>query len=170
MTEVRDALRDRVRAQPGVHFNQLCRELGIATGQAQYHLRRLHDGGEVVTERLRDRTHYYPRGYDPWDRRTLALLRRETAREIIVTVLERDEPPAAELADDLGVARSTVAWHVSTLEEAGIVEKTYGDRGQVHLDLTRPEAVRRLLGEIRPSLPDRLVDRFTRLVDASFYD
>ena len=170
MSDVRGALREHVRAHPGVHFNELRRELDIATGQAQYHLRHLHDGGEVITERLRDRTHYYPRGYDGWERRALALLRRETAREIIVAALEREDPAASELAEDLGVARSTVAWHVSTLEEAGVVEKRYGDRGQVHVRLTRPEEVRRLLGEIQPSLPDRLVDRFTRLVDASFYD
>jgi hypothetical protein len=30
----------------------------------------------------------------------------------------------------------------------------------------RPEATRQLLAEASPSLPDRLVDRFERLVDA----
>jgi predicted transcriptional regulator len=163
MSDVREAVRRHVQSHPGVHFNQLARELDIATGQAQYHLRRL--GDDVVTETLRGRTHYFPTEYDAWQRRALALLRRETARAIIAHALETDEPAAADLAADLDVARSTVSWHVSTLVETGVAEKCYDSQGRVHVRLTRPEETRRLLGEVSPSLPDRLVDRFTRLVD-----
>jgi predicted transcriptional regulator len=166
MNDVREAVRRHVQSHPGVHFNQLTRDLDIATGQAQYHLRRL--GDEIVTETVRGRTHYYPDGYDAWQRRALAVLRRETARALVAHALETGEPAATDLADDLGVARSTVCWHVSTLVETGLAEKRYDSRGRVHVRLTRPEETRRLLGEVEPSLPDRLVDRFTRLVDEGF--
>lgn len=170
MSEVRRAVRQHVESRPGVHFNQLARNLDIATGQAQYHLDRLLDAGAVQSERLRGRTHYFPEGYDAWERRTVALLRRETAREIIAAALDGDDPAAGELADRLDVARSTVSWHVSALVEAGVAEKVYDQRGRTHVRLTRPEETRRLLDAVSPSLPDRLVDRFTRLVDASFYE
>jgi predicted transcriptional regulator len=169
MTDVRREIRQHVLAHPGVHFNELTRQLDIATGQAQYHLRRLRDGGDVETEPLRGRTHYFPEGYDAWERRALALLRRETAREIIVFALEAGEPREARIAEELDVARSTVAWHVSALVEADVAEKCYDERGRVRVCLQRREEVYDLLDEISPSLPDRLVDRFTRLVDAGFY-
>jgi DNA-binding MarR family transcriptional regulator len=96
-------------------------------------------------------------------------LRRETAREIIVFALEAGEPREARIAEELDVARSTVAWHVSALVEADLAEKCYDERGRVRVCLQRREALYDLLDEISPSLPDRLVDRFTRLVDAGFY-
>jgi len=170
MSELREAIAEHVRSHPGVHFNELVRDLDIATGQAQHHLRRLCKRDELVTEKLRGRTHYFPDGYDPWDRRAVALLGRETTREIIAHALGSGTPAAAaELASDLDIARSTVSWHVSTLVEAGLAEKTYDGQGRVHVRLTRPEETRRLLEQVSPTLPDRLVDRFTRLVDEGLH-
>jgi predicted transcriptional regulator len=170
MSDVRRMVKRHIESHPGVYFNQLTRDLDIATGQAQYHVRRLCRAGTVDSEDVRGQTHYFPAGYDPWERRTVALLRRETARSIIVTALEEEEPSAVELTEELDVARSTVSWHVSTLVDADVVEKVYDQQGRSHVRLTRPEETRRLLDEVRPSLPDKLVDRFTRLVDASFSD
>jgi predicted transcriptional regulator len=168
MSDVQPAVRQHVESHPGVHFNELARELDIATGQAQYHLRRLREAGALSTEEIRGRTHYFADEFDPWERRTISLLRRETVRSIIVYALEEGEPSAGELVDELDVARSTISWHVSTLVDAGVAEKCYDSRGRSHVRLTRPEETARLLDEVTPSLPDRLVDRFTRLVDASF--
>lgn len=165
MSDVRRELYRHVKAHPGVHFNALSRDLDIATGQAQYHVDRLLDAGELVSEQLRGRTHYFPSGFDPWERRTVAVLRRETVRSIVVHALDRGEVSAGELAEELDVARSTIAWHVSTLVDADIAEKCYDAQGRTHVRLTRPERTRELLDEVSPSLPDKLVDRFTRMVD-----
>jgi predicted transcriptional regulator len=169
MTTVRREVRRHIQSNPGVHFNELARNLDIATGQAQYHVRRLLDDGSVDSEELRGQTHYFPDGYDQFERRTLALLRRETVRALIVHALDAGEPSAADLAEDLDVARSTVSWHISTLVEAGVAEKTYDAQGRTHIRLTDPEATQTLLQEVKPSLPDKLVDRFTRLIDSSIY-
>jgi predicted transcriptional regulator len=170
MSEVRRQIRDHVRTNPGVHFNELVRNLDIATGQAQYHLHRLARRDEVVAERIRGRTHYFDTEYDAWERRVVSLYRRETARELVTELLENGELSASTLADRLDVARSTVSWHVDTLEDAGIVARSYGDRGQVEVGLTRPEETLELLRTVTPSLADRLVDRFMRLVDAGLHD
>ncbi|WP_251343460.1 winged helix-turn-helix transcriptional regulator [Haloplanus halophilus] len=169
MTDVRRRVRDHVRRNPGVHFNQLVRNLDIATGQAQYHLRRLGRSGDVVAERIRGRTHYFDTEYDAWERRVLSLYRRETARELITHLVEDGRLPASTLADRLDLARSTVSWHVDTLEDAGVVERSYGDRGRVEVSLTRPSETVALLQAVTPSLSDRLVDRFMRLVDAGLH-
>jgi predicted transcriptional regulator len=170
MGNVRRSVHRHIEANPGVHFNELVRSLDIATGQAQYHLRDLVDDGRLDVAEVRGQTHYFPPEYDPWEQRTLALLRRETVRSIILTALEAPEPSAADLAEELDVARSTVSWHISTLVEAGVAEKTYDQKGRTHLALTRPERTRQLLEAVTPSLPDRLVDRFTRLVDDTLVD
>ncbi|WP_336338408.1 winged helix-turn-helix transcriptional regulator [Haloarcula brevis] len=165
MSTVTEQVRAHVEAKPGVHFNALASDLDIATGQAQYHLRKLRRAGDIVAEEIQGKTHYYSREYGPWERRVLAFARRETARTLLFHLLEAESLSADDLADRLEVARSTVAWHVSALAEAGILEKSYGERGRVVVTLTDPDATQRLLAAVRPSLTDRLVDRFTRLVD-----
>jgi len=156
----RDLIADHVRAEPGVHFNELVRELDLAPGQTQYHLRRLN----VTSEERFGRTHYFPPGYDEWERGALALLRRETAADVVAVLLADGPLSAGETADSVGIARSTLSWHRDRLEAAGLVE-TWPDRGRTLLAVEQPERTARLLDRADPSLPDRLVDRFTRLVD-----
>jgi len=169
MTDVRRRVHEHVRSNPGVHFNALARNLDIATGQAQYHLHRLGRNDEVVAERIRGRTHYFTPEYDPWERRVLALYRRETTRDILVLLLEAGVLPAAELAERLDLARSTVSWQLDSLSDAGVVETSRGTGGRVEVTLARPEETERFLREISPSIADRLVDRFVRLADDGLY-
>jgi predicted transcriptional regulator len=161
----RRRIAERVRADPGVHFNALVRGLDMAPGQVQYHLKRLL-GDRVVAEDCYGRTHYYPPSFDAWERRALALLRRETAADVVGVLLESGETPATEVADRIGIARSTLSWHTERLADAGLIERGHDSRGRIVLDLAHAERTARLLRRARPTLPGRLVDRFTRLVDS----
>ncbi|MFB6130215.1 MAG: winged helix-turn-helix transcriptional regulator [Salinigranum sp.] len=165
MTETRDRIAAYVRENPGVHFNDLVRDLDLAPGQVQYHLRRLRRGDDVDSEHLYGRTHYYPPAFDEWERRALALVRRETSRDVLGYLLERDEADPESVAEAVGIARSTLEWHLDHLVAESIVEKRYDERGRVTLTLARPEATARLLAAVSPSLPERFVDRFERLLD-----
>lgn len=169
MSETRARIHECVQHNPGVHFNDISRRLDIATGQTQYHLRKLRHDDRIEREEVCGRTHFFPPTYTAWERETIALLRRETAREIVVLLLNRDAARPDRIADRLDLARSTVEWHLSNLVEHGIASKrAVPDRDgteRVVVELTDPQHVYRLLREIEPRLTDRLVDRFTRLTD-----
>ncbi|PSP69367.1 ArsR family transcriptional regulator, partial [Halobacteriales archaeon QH_6_68_27] len=122
MSETRERIAARVEADPGVYFSELVRELNLAPGQVQYHLRRL--DGRVVAADLYGRTHYYPSTVDERDRRVLAALRRETARDALAVLLRRGPTPPAAVADELGVARSTLEWHLDRLVAEDLVRKS----------------------------------------------
>ena len=164
MTETRTTIAEAVRDRPGVHFNELVRSLDLAPGQVQYHVGRLREEGSVVVERLYGRTHYYPPEYDDWERRALALLRRETAGDVVAYLLANGPTDPGTVAEELGVARSTLEWHLERLAAHGLVEKRRTGR-RVTLAVDAPEETVRLLREADPTLRERLVDRFTRLVD-----
>jgi predicted transcriptional regulator len=164
MTDTRARIADCVRARPGVHFNDLVRRLDLAPGQVQHHLKRLLSDERLVADELYGRTHYYPPEFDPWERRVLALVRRETTRDVVACLLDGTTRPAA-VADAVGIARSTLEWHLDNLTESDVVTKSYDERGRVTLRLTRPRRTAELLASVSPSLPERFVDRFTRLVD-----
>jgi predicted transcriptional regulator len=157
----RERIAAHVAREPGVHFNELVRALDLAPGQTQYHLDRL----DLTADEWFGRTHYYPPGYNEWERAALALLRRETAADIVSVLLADGPLPAGELAARVGIARSTLSWHRERLERVGLV-KTRPDRGRTLLWVPEPERTARLVDRADPSLPERLVDRFTRLVDA----
>lgn len=164
MTDTRARIRRHVESNPGVHFNAIGRELDIATGQTQYHLRKLLREERLISEQVCGRTHYFTDEFSEAERAAIALLRRETTRDIVIELLRRDELPPDTLADRVGVARSTVEWHLSNLIDNGLAEKQYYGR-EVAVRLTDPDTVRQLLVEVDPTIADRLVDRFTRLVD-----
>jgi predicted transcriptional regulator len=165
MTDTKTRVRTHVESNPGVHFNDVRRELDIATGQTQYHLRRLLRQNSLQRLELGGRTHYFPLGYSEREQSAIALLRRETTRELVVILLDRGRVHPDDLAEEADIARSTVEWHLSALIEQELAAKEYEGR-RVSVTLTRPELLRELLVEIDPSLPDRLVDRFSRLVDS----
>ncbi|MCW8172210.1 winged helix-turn-helix transcriptional regulator [Natrialba swarupiae] len=165
MNETRRQIEAHVQENVGIHFNELVRESEFAPGQIQYHVRRLIKGDHLVRAEFYGRTHYYPPSYDEWERAALALFRRETTREIVVHLIEHEPADPDSVADALDIARSTLEYHLSRLVEHEIVEKRYDDRKRVTLRLANPDRTGRLLSVVEPTVPDRLVDRFTRLVD-----
>ena len=166
----RQRIETYVAEHPGAHFSELSRELDLATGQVQYHVRKLVRGDVLARKQLYGRTHFYPPEYDDWERSALALLRRETARDILFTLLEDGPAHPDTVADAVGVARATLEYHVDRLVEQDLIDKEYGDGNRVSLSVTDPEATAELLAAIEPSLPDRLIDRFVVLVDDLFSD
>ncbi|WP_419181164.1 hypothetical protein [Haloarcula halophila] len=52
----------------------------------------------MVAEEIRGQTHYFDRSYDPWERRVLPFVRRETARALLGHLLEDGPLGAAELS------------------------------------------------------------------------
>lgn len=166
--DTRSEIRSCIEARPGLHFNALVRTTAFAPGQLQYHLRVLHDVDAIVREEYYGQTHYYPPDLDAWERGVLALARRETARDIIFDLLEHGASRPNAVANRLGIARSTLEWHLDHLVEQGVVRKERGSNNRVTLVLEHPETTVELLNTIEPSLPERLVDRFERLLDQLF--
>jgi predicted transcriptional regulator len=165
MSDTRELIANHIRAYPGVHFNQMVRALDLAPGQIQHHLKTLLSQPSFVEEPLYGRTHYFPSDYDPWQRRTLALLRRETTRDIVGVLLTDGPASPGTVAEELDIARSTLEWHLDRLVEQQVVVKQRDQHNRVTLTLERPEALASLLRDADPTLLARMTDRFTRLVD-----
>ena len=165
MSRQRARIDEFVAANPGVHFNQIVRDLDLAPGQVQYHVRRLVGDRSVRREEFYGRTHYYPPTCDAWERGALSLARRETARDVLYYLLENGGAAPEAVASAIGVARSTLEWHVDHLVEQALVKKARDDQNRVTLVLLEPERTLEVLSTVEPSLPERLVDRFDRLLD-----
>lgn len=162
MTESR--IERHVTAYPGVHFNQVVRDLDVTPDKLHRLAGQLEQEGRILTRKLYGKTHFYPPEFDEWEQNVLALLHRETAREILLVLLEDGPADPETVASAVGIARSTLEWHVSRLVDASVVEKNRNGRS-VSLELVDADRLTLLLSESEPTLTDRWVDRTTRLFD-----
>lgn len=165
MSATRETIVAHVTKHPGVHFNGVVRDLDLAPGQVQYHVRRLRRDNALAAGDYYGRTHYFPPELGEWERGAFALAHRETARDVLYSLLDDGPSRPADVAQRVGVARSTLEHHLDHLVECGVVEKRRDSRNRVTLVLTRPDDTVCVLETIRPSAPERFVDRFERLVD-----
>jgi len=115
---------DYITSQPGVHLRQICRELGLAMGDVQYHVHRLERDGRVNSARRGLYRFFYPSSlFGEKQRDVLGMLSLDTPRELLLHIIERPNSGQDELARAISVSQPTVSWHLKRLVEMGIVQK-----------------------------------------------
>lgn len=126
-SETREAIAGYVMATPGAHFSKLRDDLKLGTGEAQYHLRRLVDAGAVDVHRDGDYKRFYPAGrFSAFEQVALGYLRRDTARALVVELLQHPGATGTELAAALDVSRPTVSRYATELDAAGLLSREDG--------------------------------------------
>ena len=82
-----------IQQNPGCHLRQIKRELDMSMGTVQYHLNLLEKMGRVASERQNLHRFYFPIGiFESNERNVLKILNQDTAREILMLILERKNP------------------------------------------------------------------------------
>ncbi|WP_075057464.1 winged helix-turn-helix transcriptional regulator [Thermogymnomonas acidicola] len=62
-SSVREDISEAIRKNPGIHFRELQRMLGLAVGQLEYHLYRLEvEGGRIFSRQDGRYRRYFPGG------------------------------------------------------------------------------------------------------------
>jgi predicted transcriptional regulator len=115
---------DYITAHPGVHLRQICRELGLAMGDVQYHTQRLERDRRINSlRRGLYRFFYAATLFGDKQREVLSVLTLDTPRELLLSMIEKPDSGQYDLARALGVTQPTVSWHLKRLVDLGIVEK-----------------------------------------------
>ncbi len=105
-----------VKAQPGLTPTDIGRELRMDPTTARYHLRRLVQEGLISQEG----PNFFAIGSLPVEKRRAALAARES-RDVLDAVLAAPGATKSEIAEALGRSRATIAYHLTRLENAGLV-------------------------------------------------
>jgi predicted transcriptional regulator len=119
---VRSRIHDAVQAEPGIHYQELSRRVGVAQGTLRHHLAALERGGVLRAVKGPRHTCYFAAGTT--DRHTLTaapLLRSDGARRVLLHAHAAPGLGTNELAAALGMSASTVHTHLKRLEAAGVV-------------------------------------------------
>lgn len=161
-TGPRAAILRCVQEVPGIHLRQIERETQLALGQVLYHLDRLERMGVLVS--VRDagfRRYFAAHDVARQDKAFVAALRQEVPRRIQLTLLTLGAATHGELQSRLGVAASTLSFHLQRLANADVVARTRAGNANVY-SLADAEATRRALVLYRESFRDPEVDRYVR--------
>lgn len=133
-------------------------------GALEYHLDQLERAGLVSVVHAENKR-FFPANVDAHDKRALALLRQESARRIVMKLMERPATTRGQLATDVELPPSTVTFYLSKLVASGLVERRSMGR-ENHYSLRDPSRVHALLVRYRSSFLDRVLDGFLDGFDA----
>jgi len=117
---VRGEIYGYIKTNPGVHYNQIIRELDVKNGTLSYHLHMLEKTGMVKSrkEGLRYRV-FYPTGvkFPKEERYRLT----ELQMSVIKTIKENEGISQKEIAQSLNLKHQTVSYNVKVLQQAGFI-------------------------------------------------
>lgn len=157
--ESRKQIFEYVQANPGSHFSKVKRELAMETGLLQYHLRKLEEYNILESkDHQGKRRLFVTRELDTEEQSILSTLRYETTRKILLYLLEHGPARNVDIAETVNVDPSTVTWHVSNLEDEGVVETIKDGRTTLY-QVANEELTVQLLVRYQESFVDRAVDR-----------
>ena len=82
-----------IQQNPGSHLRKIKKEIELSMGTVQYHLNLLEKNGKTISERHNLHRHYFPVGmFGNNEKNVLKILNQETAREILMFIIEKKDP------------------------------------------------------------------------------
>jgi predicted transcriptional regulator len=155
-----------VATHPGIHLRELQRALGISFNSIRYNTEKLSESGEIVCEKTKGYSRFYPPGLATEDRVVYSMIQNKTTLKILQNLCETPLVSNKELTEKTGFAKSTVSEHVHELLSAGIVRLTLSDQGNFKVELQNKARVLSILRAAELfSKENGIVDSYTKLWD-----
>ncbi|HET6403660.1 MAG TPA: crosslink repair DNA glycosylase YcaQ family protein [Candidatus Thermoplasmatota archaeon] len=154
-----------VHEEPGIHLRRIERETKLALGQVLYHLDRLERMGLLVSSRDAGFRRYFAahevaRGDKPF----VGALRPRIPRAVQLALLEHGPQTHKALQQRLGLAPSTLSFHLQRLVAANVLVRERAGTANIYA-LADAEATQRALVSYRSSFRDPEVDRYVEETD-----
>jgi len=163
MLDTRQKILEAIYRKPGLHFRELARITGLATGQLEYHTYKMAKAGLIRVEKDGKYTRFYPPiEYGESVEKVLRALNRPRTKEILEYLAENDCTTTDELAAFVGVSNAAILWHLKRLQEEEIVEQGHIERKPCYR-LRNPDATRRALEIHREGLLDELAKKLAEM-------
>jgi len=140
------------------------REVKMSMGTIQYHLNLLETHGQVISEKQNFHKYYFPVGlFKTEEREILKILNQETAREIIMIILEKTDPTQIEIARHVGIAAASVNWHLKRIEEIGLIENIQEGKFKRYKLKISSKQVISIMKNYHPNLWGKLSNRLAEM-------
>ena len=113
-----------VQNNPGCHLHKIKEMIRISQGTVQYHTDRLEKMGKITSSRSSLYKHYFSVGvFQNNEKEILQILSQETARRILMFIVEQQAPTQTDIVNSIGISASSVNWHMRRLVEFRLVKE-----------------------------------------------
>ena len=107
---------DFIQQNPGCHLRQIKNEIGMSMGSVQYQLSKLEKRGRITSIRRGLYKFYFLSGiFHDNEKDILQVLSQETARQILLFIIEQKNPTQTDIANTIGISAASVNWHIRRL-------------------------------------------------------
>lgn len=162
LSENRQRIYEFIKNNPGAHLRMICRELELAMGATQHHLAILEQSGRIKSKRFNLHRHYYAAEVLDIQHALLAFLRQETARDIVLYLIEHPNSTQSDIANFKNFSLPTISWHMSRLVESSIVS-TRKDGKIIKYSVIDVKSVAALVRVYHPNIWDKLTDSLAEM-------
>ena len=98
-----------IQQNPGCHLRRIKNEIGMSMGLVQYQLFRLEKRGRITSIRRGLYKFYFLSGiFHDNEKDILQVLRQETARQILLFVIEQKNPTQTDIVNSMGISAASV--------------------------------------------------------------
>ena len=138
-------------------------------GNLQYQLEKLEKMGKITSTRRGLYKYFFPAGlFKEGEKDILEILTHETARKILMFIIEQKSPTQIDIVDSVGISARTVGWHVGRLIDLAIIKEIKdGKYKRYELHGSDPRYIITLLRNYYPNIWDkwsiRVVEMFLSL-------
>jgi predicted transcriptional regulator len=113
-----------IQEKPGCHLRQIQKELDISVGSVQYQLARLEEMRKITSARRGSYKFYFQsRIFKDNEKNILQVLSQETARKVLMFIIERKNPTHKDIVKSIGISAPSVNWHVGRLIALKLIER-----------------------------------------------
>jgi predicted transcriptional regulator len=148
-----------VERNPGIKFREIMRETGFKNGVLSYHARKLEKNGSIKIDRKSGETRFYPLCVTEEESNLITSLRRDTQRNILLSLLDDKSLTFNELVHKVRKAPSTVSTFLGKLVDENIVGLKIVDLKKVYL-LKNADMVNEIIKKYNPVLLERVAYNF----------
>ena len=158
-----------IQDNPGCHLRRIKRVLGISMGNLQYQLEKLEKKGKITSTRRGLYKYFFPAGlFKENEKDILEIFTHETARKILMFIIEQKSPTQIDIVTSVGISARTVGWHVGRLIDLAIIKEIKdGKYKRYELHGSDPRYILTLLRNYYPNIWDkwsiRVVEMFLSL-------
>jgi predicted transcriptional regulator len=152
-----------IKNNPGMHLRAIGRALDISLGDLRYHLDFMEKEG-LLSSRTDEykKTYFSATEVSYGDRGTLALLRQDAPRKILLYLINHSSAQFEDIQKELNKSKSTVSFHLKKLKKSEIIDVKIEENKNIYSIIDK-ERIVRLLITYRSSFVDEAIDRVVEM-------
>ena len=148
-----------IQDKPGIHFRELQRESGFATGELEYHIDVLVKMEIISKKKSPHYTKYYPEAeLGSKDKGIMDILRQPILRDILMFILSSKQVSHGEVTKEFRLLKSTASFYLNKLIDKNLIEKRK-DGKKTFYKVNNPKEILRLILLYKKGFGEELASR-----------